>query len=68
MSCTGLASCHGDTEDGVGSQVVLVLTAVELEHELIDGTLKFLKYLTLSISNVKMSKLKTFKLINEPNV
>ena len=40
VSCTGLASCHGDTEDGVGSQVVLVLTAVKLEHELIDGSLK----------------------------
>ena len=32
----GLAHGHGDAEDGVGAQAVLVVGAVQLEHEGID--------------------------------
>eukprot|EP00755_Sulcionema_specki_P025586 Sspe_Gene.15728::Locus_5487_Transcript_1_2_Confidence_0.400_Length_1424::g.15728::m.15728 len=34
-SSCGLADGHGDTEDGVGTKVALVLRAIELDHELV---------------------------------
>merc|ERR1719411_833419 len=36
MSCSSLAHSHADTEDGVGSQLVLVVSAVQAQHELVD--------------------------------
>ncbi len=39
MSSSGLASSHGDSEDGVGSQLVLVLSAVQLQHQVVEASL-----------------------------
>merc|ERR1719293_399134 len=36
MSWSSLAHSHADTEDGVGSQLVLVVSAVQAQHELVD--------------------------------
>ena len=36
---SGLAHGHGHAEDGVGAEVVLVLGAVEVEHDLVDLSL-----------------------------
>ena len=39
MCSSGLAGSHGDSEDGVGSQLVLVLGAVQLQHQVVEGSL-----------------------------
>jgi hypothetical protein len=36
---SGLARSHGDAEDGVGAKVALVVGAVQLDHEVVDGGL-----------------------------
>ena len=40
VSSTGLASGHGDPENGVCAQVVLVLSPVKLQHQIVDGSLE----------------------------
>ena len=40
VSGTGLRDGHGDTEDGVGSELALVVGSVELDEEVIDLLLR----------------------------
>lgn len=39
LSSSGLGNGHGDSQDGVGSELALVLGAVESNHLLVDGLL-----------------------------
>ena len=39
VGSAGLAGSHGDAEDGVRSELVLVLGAVELDHQVVEGSL-----------------------------
>ena len=39
VGSSGLAGSHGHAEDGVGSELVLVLSSVKLEHQIINGLL-----------------------------
>ena len=36
MSCTGLADSHRHAKDSVGAQLVLVVSAVKLQHHLVN--------------------------------
>ncbi len=36
---SGLADCHGNSQDGIGSQLVFVVCSVQLDHHLIDLSL-----------------------------
>jgi hypothetical protein len=40
VSSTGLARSHGDSEDRVCAQAALVLSSVELQHQVVDGSLQ----------------------------
>ena len=39
VGSAGLAGSHGNTKDGVGSELVLVLGAVKLDHQVVEGSL-----------------------------
>ena len=58
MSSSCLASGHGDTQDGVGSQLALVVSAIELQHQIVDSALSETK----AIRNFKWQKIFPIKI------
>jgi hypothetical protein len=68
VSSTGLARSHGDSEDGVCAQAALVLSSVELQHQVVDGSLQKYSCIIQIVSHYKNGTLvvtlyMTFKII-----
>lgn len=53
MSSTGLARSHGDSEDRVCAQAALVLSSVELQHQVVDGSLQKYSCIIQIVSHYK---------------
>ncbi len=53
VSSTGLARSHGDSEDRVCAQAALVLSSVELQHQVVDGSLQKYSCIIQIVSHYK---------------